>query len=71
MYIFVKSRLYEADGSRSNLSYFLSDSFFNGARLLNPAFIDNALRGLTQTPVQTIDQCFADDVTSQLFKYIQ
>lgn len=62
-------RLYEADGTRSDQSYFLSDSFFDGARLLYPTFMDNALRGLTQTPVQTVDQCFADDITSQLFKY--
>lgn len=61
--------LYEADGRRSGLSYSLSDSFFTSARLLNKNFLDNALRGLTRTPVQEVDQCFADDVTSKLFKY--
>lgn len=61
-------RLFEADGRKSSLSYLLSDSFNDPGRLLNPAFIDNALRGLIQTSAQSVDNCFADDITSQLFK---
>nr|CAH0104885.1 unnamed protein product [Daphnia galeata] len=62
-------RLYEADGSESSQSYFLGNSFLTGSfRLLIPNFIDNALRGQLFTPAQTVDECFADDITSQLFR---
>ncbi|XP_046655262.1 chorion peroxidase-like [Daphnia pulicaria] len=62
-------QLIEADGSASPQSYFLGNSFNTGTfRLLNPTFIDNALRGLLQTPPQSVDDCFADDITSQLFR---
>ncbi|EFX87542.1 hypothetical protein DAPPUDRAFT_221514 [Daphnia pulex] len=62
-------QLIEADGSESPQSYFLGNSFNTGTfRLLNPTFIDNALRGLLQTPPQSVDDCFADDITSQLFR---
>ncbi len=68
---FVYFRLYEADGTKSRQSYFVADSFNTGAfRLLNPTFIDNALRGLTRSPAQSVDECFADDLTSQLFRYV-
>lgn len=61
----------EADGSESSQSFFLGNSFITGAfRLLNANFIDNALRGQLFTPAQAVDQCFADDVTSQLFRYV-
>ena len=62
-------RLYEADGTRSNQSYLLGTSFGTATRLLNPNFIDNAIRGLLKSPAQTVDECFADDITSQLLKY--
>ncbi|XP_046655293.1 peroxidasin-like isoform X2 [Daphnia pulicaria] len=62
-------KLLEADGSESSQSFFLGNSFITGAfRLLNANFIDNALRGQLFTPAQAVDQCFADDVTSQLFR---
>ncbi|KAI9560223.1 hypothetical protein GHT06_014237 [Daphnia sinensis] len=62
-------RLYEADGSESVQSYLLANSFNTGTtRLLNPTFIDNALRGLLRNLVNAVDNCFADDVTSQLFR---
>lgn len=62
-------RLYEANGSKSLLSYFLADSFNSVvSRLLTPKFIDNALRGLLRTQAQSVDECFADDLTSQLFR---
>ncbi|XP_046655289.1 peroxidasin-like [Daphnia pulicaria] len=61
-------RVYEADGTRSNQSYLLGTSFGTATRLRNPNFIDNAIRGLLKTPAQTVDECFADDITSQLSK---
>ncbi|XP_032794174.2 peroxidase isoform X6 [Daphnia magna] len=62
-------KLFEADGTASNQSFFLGNSFLTGAfRLLNPKFIDNALRGQLLTPAQSVDECFAPDVTSQLFR---
>ncbi|KAI9560225.1 hypothetical protein GHT06_014239 [Daphnia sinensis] len=61
-------RLYEADGTRSNQSFFLGSSFNTATRLLYSNFFDNALRGLTRSPAQTVDECFADDITSQLLK---
>lgn len=64
-------RLFEKDGRHSRDSYLLSDSFDSPSRVRdNPTFIDNALRGLIQTPAQAVDNCFADDITSQLFKYV-
>ena len=69
-YYLLFDRLYEADGTKSLQSYFLANSFNTGGfRLLNPTFLDNAIRGLIFTPVQSVDECFADDVTSQLFRY--
>ena len=56
------------DGRNSGDSYQLSDSFNDPSRLLKPTFIDNALRGLSQTPAQAVDNCFPSDITSQLFK---
>lgn len=62
-------RLYESDGSRSNQSFSLRDAFSNaGPPVLQPRFIDNVIRGLLQTPVQSVDHCFPDDITSMLFK---
>ncbi|XP_059350178.1 chorion peroxidase-like [Daphnia carinata] len=62
-------KLFEADGTASNQSFFLGNSFLTGAyRLLNPKFLDNALRGQLLTPAQSVDECFAPDVTSQLFR---
>lgn len=61
-------RLYEADGTRSNQSFLLGNSFNSATRLLNTNFIDNALRGLMRTPAQSVDECFADDITSQLLR---
>jgi peroxidase len=62
--------VYEADGTRSNQSYLLGTSFGTATRLRNPNFIFNAIRGLLKTPAQTVDECFADDITSQLSKYV-
>jgi peroxidase len=62
-------RLYEAERTRSNQSYLPGTSFGTATRLLNPNFIDNAIRGLLKSPAQTVDECFADDITSQLLKY--
>ncbi|KAI9556896.1 hypothetical protein GHT06_016690 [Daphnia sinensis] len=62
-------RLYEADGSESSQSFFLGNSFITGGvRLLHPTFIDNALRGLLRTQAQSVDENFAEDVTSLLFR---
>jgi len=62
-------RLFDKDGRTSRDSYFLSDSFLDSSRLVNNVnFFDNALRGLTQTPAQAVDNNFAEDLTSQLFK---
>ncbi|XP_057365506.1 peroxidase-like [Daphnia carinata] len=61
-------RLYEADGTRSNQSFFLGSTFNNATRLLYTNFFDNAIRGLTRSPAQTVDECFADDITSQLLR---
>ena len=61
-------RLFEKDGRNSKESYLLSDSFNFPARTLTSTFMDNAIRGLLQIPAQTVDNCFADDITSQLFK---
>ncbi|XP_045034963.1 chorion peroxidase isoform X2 [Daphnia magna] len=62
-------KLYEVDGSESPQSFFLANSFNTGTtRLLNPTFIDNALRGLLRNLVNAVDNCFPDDVTSQLFR---
>lgn len=62
-------RLFDRSGRVSKDSYFLSDSFMNPSRLLtNVNFFDDALRGLLQVPAQAVDNCFADDITSQLFK---
>nr|CAH0110196.1 unnamed protein product [Daphnia galeata] len=62
-------RLFDKDGRTSRDSYFLSDSFLDPSRLVNNVnFFDNALRGLTQTPAQAVDNNFAEDLTSQLFK---
>ena len=63
-------RLLDNDGALTTKSYFLGDSFLSGARLLDADYLDSALRGLVGTPVQKVDNCFADDITSQLFRYI-
>ena len=56
-------------GVNTTLSFFLGDAFsVGGFRLLDPNFIDGALRGMLLTPVQKVDNCFADDITSQLFR---
>ena len=57
-------------GALTNQSYFLGNSFMSGARLLDADFMDSALRGLMGTPVQKVDNCFADDITSQLFRLV-
>lgn len=62
-------RLLDNDGAVTKKSYFLGDSFLSAARVLDKDFIDSALRGLVGTPVQKVDHCFADDITSQLFRY--
>lgn len=56
------------NGAVTNESYFLANSFQSGARMLSPTFMDGALRGLVTTPVQKVDNCFADDIHSQLFR---
>ncbi|XP_057373484.1 chorion peroxidase-like [Daphnia carinata] len=62
-------RLYEADGSESSQSFLLGNSFITGGtRLLHPTFVDNALRGLLRTQAQSVDENFAEDITSLLFR---
>uniref|UniRef100_A0A0P5ACT7 Double oxidase: two peroxidase domains n=1 Tax=Daphnia magna TaxID=35525 RepID=A0A0P5ACT7_9CRUS len=62
-------KLFEADGTGSDQSFFLGNSFLTGSfRLLNPKFIDNALRGQLLVPAHSVDECFAPDITSQLFR---
>ncbi|KAI9559965.1 hypothetical protein GHT06_013973 [Daphnia sinensis] len=62
-------RLFQSDGRRDDeQSFLLSNAFNEPQRILNRNFFDNSLRGLLQTPAQAVDHCFADDITSQLFK---
>ncbi|XP_057379557.1 chorion peroxidase-like [Daphnia carinata] len=61
-------RLFEKNGQHSKDSYTLSDSFDEPFRMHQPNFMDNALRGLLQVPAMAVDNCMADDITSQLFK---
>lgn len=71
------NRIIDKDGGVNlTLSYFVADAFETGQagvtgafRLLDPNFIDGALRGMLLTPVQKIDHCFAEDLTSQLLRY--
>ncbi|XP_032794680.2 peroxidase [Daphnia magna] len=61
-------RLFDKSGQHSKDSYTLSDSFDEPFRMHQPNFMDDALRGLLQVPAMAVDNCMADDITSQLFK---
>ncbi|XP_032794679.1 chorion peroxidase [Daphnia magna] len=62
-------RLFQSDGRRDDdQSFLLSNAFNEPQRILSRTFLDNSLRGMLQTPAQAVDHCFADDITSQLFK---
>lgn len=61
-------RLFEKSGKHSSDSYTLADSFDEPFRIHQPNFMDDALRGLLQVPAMAVDNCMADDITSQLFK---
>ena len=63
------------NGVNSSLSFFIGDAMgsrpkvFSSNRLIDPNFFDGALRGMILTPVQKSDNCFAEDLTHQLFRY--
>lgn len=63
-------RLFDKSGQHSKDSYTLSDSFDEPFRMHQPNFMDDALRGLLQVPAMAVDNCMADDITSQLFKLL-
>ena len=74
---FVHHRLFEPDGTLSEQSFFLANSlqasggpFFPDRQgFLNPRFIDNSIRGLLRSPVESVDVYVADDIHSKMFRY--
>jgi hypothetical protein len=70
-------RLFEPDGTLSEQSFFLANSlqasggpFFPDRQgFLNPRFIDNSIRGLLRSPVESVDVYVAEDIHSKMFRY--
>ena len=70
-------RLFEPDGTLSEQSFFLANSlqasggpFFPDRQgFLNPRFIDNSIRGLLRSPVESVDVYVAEDIHSKMFRF--
>ena len=65
--------MYDANRALSNQSYF-TGSIYNSqavlAKIYTQNFIDNLLRGLLPTPVQSVDSYSPDDVTGQYERFL-
>jgi peroxidase len=46
----------------------LADSFFNPDKLHDPGMMDDLLRGVASTSMETLDQFITDEVTNHLFE---
>lgn len=69
--------LFEADGSLSDQSFSLANSlqasggpFFPDRQgFLNPRFLDNAMRGLLRSNLESVDRSFSEAVHGQMFRF--
>ena len=69
--MFPSLRLFNESGTQLNSSYTLSTFFSDASPLVNdPAFIDNALRGILFQPMQTVDDLVTGEMWNRLFRYI-
>ena len=46
----------------------LADMFFNPEKLHEPGMIDDLIRGMSTTSMETLDQFITDEVTNHLFE---
>ena len=46
----------------------LADMFFNPEQLHEPGMIDDLIRGMSTTSMETLDQFITDEVTNHLFE---
>ena len=46
----------------------LRDHFFNSDIVLRPGMVDELIRGLVTTPMETLDQFITEEVTNHLFE---
>ena len=74
---FVHHRLFEPDGTLSEQSFFLANSlqasggpFFPDRQgiINNKLFIDNSIRGLLRSLVESVDSSIAKDIHSKMFR---
>ena len=69
--MFPSLRLFNESGTQLNSSYTLSTFFSDASPLVkDPAFIDNALRGILFQPMQTVDDLVTGEMWNRLFRYI-
>ncbi len=63
-------KLFDESG-KSIGGYNLKDNFHDGAKVLNdPSFLDNAIRGLVNQPIETVDYRITVDMWNQLFMQV-
>jgi hypothetical protein len=61
--------LFNESGAQLNSSYALSTLFSDASPLVNdPAFIDNALRGILFQPMQAVDDLVTGEMWNRLFR---
>ena len=58
------SLLFTLKGNELNLA----DMFFNPEQLHEPGMIDDLIRGMSTTSMETLDQFITDEVTNHLFE---